>query len=67
MEQGEVLYAISQRIIYLAEQEMAAQKIPVSLRPLIMENAKAHFLNAAYDHLVALRIQEINKQEEGSD
>lgn len=58
MELGEVLFALAQSIIQQAEQEMSTQGIPLSMRPIVIDGVKAYFLNAAYDHLVALRIKE---------
>lgn len=63
MEQGELLYAIAQGIISQAKGLMERQGVPMVLWPIVMENVRAHFLDVAYDHLVAVHIQEHNKTE----
>lgn len=57
MELGEIMHAVTARIIAQAEQEMNGSGVPLTLRPIVMECVRAHFATAAYDHLVAVRLK----------
>lgn len=58
MELGELLFMLAQKIIGHAESEFNIYRLPATLRPLVMESVKSHYMTAAYDHMIAVKLSE---------
>lgn len=55
LELGELLFLVEQKIIGLTDAEFSAYGLPATLRPLVIECVKAHYVTAAYDHMIAVK------------
>lgn len=56
MELGEYLFAVTQKIIGKAEEVFESSGIPRTIQPVVMQGVQAHFLQAAYDNSIAVKL-----------
>lgn len=56
MEFGEYLFVVTQQIIGKAEEIFESAGIPRTIQPIVMQGVQAHFLQAAYDNALAIKL-----------
>ena len=61
MEFGEYLFAVTQQIIGKAEEIFESAGIPRTIQPVVMQGVQAHFLQAAYDNAIAIKLAQSQK------
>lgn len=63
MELGEYLFAVTQKIIGKAEEVFESSGIPRTIQPVVMQGVQAHFLQAAYDNSIAVKLTQAKQPE----
>ena len=56
MEFGEYLFVVTRQIIGKAEEIFESSGIPRTIQPIVMQGVQAHFLQAAYDNAIAIKL-----------
>lgn len=64
MEFGEYLFAVTQQIIGKAEEIFESAGIPRTIQPVVMQGVQAHFLQAAYDNAIAIKLAQSQKSKQ---
>ncbi len=66
MELGEWLFFIAQKIIGVVGTEFKSFGLPPNLQPMVMRYVEAHFLENAYDSMIAAKIMEHTSNIDGN-
>ena len=64
MELGEYLFVVTRQIIGKAEEIFESSGIPRTIQPVVMQGVQAHFLQAAYDNSIAIKLAQSQEPEQ---